>query len=458
MSQEEMTIIFIFIVWQALFGGFACLKDHFLSTRPHKSIIIFIMKTTLFLVFLLVLGAGYVLRFLNLRHLKRYGGTVPPGFEGSIDSELLQKTSAYTLAQSRAGLVESLVANVLLVLFFFGGLLPLYDRWIVFVSGSFIGSGVLFFLGLFLIQTAVDIPFNLYQTFRIENRFGFNTMTAKLWLSDLLKSTAISSLLLAILASAAFALIHFSPNWWWFWVWGFFALATLFFMYISPYVIEPLFHKFQPVRKAGLEEKVRKLMGKAGLKVSRVLEVDASRRSRHSNAYFTGIGKVKRIILFDTLFEQLDDPEILAILAHEVGHWKKGHILKRLFWTELFSLFFFYVSSRLLEWGGLPPLLGIEEASFSGQLVILFFLGSLLAFPLTPLFSWLSRRDEWQADGFADKLCGAPEALASALIKLSRENLANLHPHPLYAWFHYSHPPVVERVRSLRSEQKGQKG
>jgi STE24 endopeptidase len=183
------------------------------------------------------------------------------------------------------------------------------------------------------------------------------------------------------------------------------------------------------------------------------MQVDASRRSRHSNAYFTGIGRVKRIVLFDTLLDQMADREVLAVLAHEVGHWKKGHIRKRIFLTELASLAFFYLAWRLLAWGGIPGLLGLSSASFYAQVVVLGFLASLAAFPLAPLSAWFSRRHEWQADLFARRLTGDPGALASALVKLSRENLSNLHPHPLYAWVYYSHPPVVERVGALRKAE-----
>jgi STE24 endopeptidase len=310
-------------------------------------------------------------------------------------------------------------------------------------------GGLLFFLFLTLAQTLLDIPFSLYNTFRIENRYGFNTTTKGLWLADLLKSTAITMLLLSLLVSGAFTSIRWSPGFWWLWVWGFFAAVTIFLIYIAPYVIEPLFFKFSPVEEEGLEEEIRVMMEKTGVKVSRVMQVDASRRSRHSNAYFTGIGRVKRIVLFDTLLTQMNHREILAILAHELGHWKKGHILKRLILTETGGLLALYVAFRLLQWGGLPGLIGLTQSSFPAQLVILMFLGSLVAFPFTPLSSWLSRRHERQADLFACELSGAPDALAAALIKLSGENLANLHPHPIYAKFYYSHPPVVERVRRL---------
>lgn len=408
------------------------------------------MTITVFICYLLVTAVGYYLRFLNLQHLKRHGTEIPAGFEDAIDADTLAKTSAYTVEQSRLGLVESLFDNVVLLLFLFGGLLVFYDRWITSLSGSFVWSGVLFFLILTLIQTVLDIPFSLYGTFRIENRFGFNTMTTRLWLSDLAKSTAISAVILTLMIAGAFSLVRWSPGFWWLWVWGFFAVVSIFFMYVSPYLIEPLFYKFEPVKDAELEQEIRQLMEKAGLHVSRVMQMDASRRSRHSNAYFTGIGRVKRIVLYDTLLMQMNRQEILTILAHEVGHWKKGHVWKLLVMTEIGGLLGFYAAFRLLQWGGLPGVLGLPHASFPAQLVILGFISSLLMFPFTALSSWLSRRHEWQADRFAEELSGTPAALATALVKLNRENLGNLHPHPLYAKFYYSHPPVVERVRRLR--------
>jgi STE24 endopeptidase len=247
------------------------------------------VTTILLILYLFVIGCGYWLRSVNLRHLKRHGAEVPSGFEGVIDAEILAKTAAYTLEQSQVELIESVVDHLLLLALLFGGL-RLYDRWIASLSGSFVVSGLLFFLFLALAQTLIDIPFSLYHAFRIENRYGFNTTTKRLWLADLLKSTAISLLLLSLLVSGALALIRWSPGFWWLWVWGFFAAVTVFLIYISPYVIEPLFFKFSPVEEGGLEEEITAMMEKAGVKVSRIMQVDASRRSRHSNAYFTGIG------------------------------------------------------------------------------------------------------------------------------------------------------------------------
>jgi STE24 endopeptidase len=229
------------------------------------------------------------------------------------------------------------------------------------------------------------------------------------------------------------------------------AAVTLFLLYLSPYVIEPLFFRFEPVRDDDLERDIRSLMTKAGLDVGRVLQVDASRRSRHSNAYFTGIGRVKRIVLFDTLLEVLEPREILSVLAHEAGHWKLHHLLKRLVLTEATTLLVCYISFRLINLGVLPSLIGMESASFSAQVVILGFLLYLAASLFTPLANGLSRLQERQADRYASNLSGMPDALALALIKMSRDNLSNLHPHPLYAWVFYSHPPVTERVAMLRA-------
>ncbi len=416
------------------------------------------MKLVLLICYLLTASVGYILRALNLRHLKAYGAAVPEGFEGAVNGELLARTCTYTFEQSRAGLFESLLDDILLILFLFGGLLGMYDRWIASLGCSFVTGGVVFFLAFSLAGALLDIPFSLYATFRIENRYGFNTTTPRLWLSDLAKSMLISTFLLALLAGIALTIVQVSPRFWWLWAWGFFALVTLFLIYVSPYVIEPLFNKYEPLQAEGLEHEIRVLMEKAGLSVSRVLQVDASRRSRHSNAYFTGIGRVKRIVLYDTLLEQMSHGEILAILAHEVGHWKKGHIWKRLAVVETAGLGCFYAAFLLLTWGGLPGLLGFHQLSFAAQTVVLAFIGSLAAFPFTPLSAWLSRRHEREADCFASALTGAPETLATALIKLSCENLANLHPHPLYARFYYSHPPVAERVARLRENKKNLQG
>ncbi|WP_298268624.1 M48 family metallopeptidase [Geobacter sp.] len=400
--------------------------------------------------YLATLVAGLWLRALNLCHLKRHGSTVPPGFEGAVEPGTLRKSVSYTIDQSRLGVAETLFDGALLLAFLYGGILSAYDRWLASLGASFVVAGVFFFLILTVAQTLLAIPFSLYGTFRLESRYGFNTTGVRLWLADLARTTLLSLILTSLLTAGAFALVAWSQRFWWLWVWLFFAAVSLVLMYLSPVLIEPLFHTFKPVTDPGLEDEIRAMARRAGLKVSRVMQVDASRRSRHSNAYFTGIGRVKRIVLYDTLLAQMDHREILAILAHEIGHWKKGHIRRRLILTQVGALAASWLVWKLTGWEGLPGLIGLPEASFAARLVITGFLASIAAFPLTPLSSWLSRRHEREADRFACGLTGDPEGLASALVKLSTENLSNLHPHPLYAAFYYSHPPVVERVRRLR--------
>ena len=409
------------------------------------------MKLTILIVFLLIAVFRYWLRSLNLTYLKRHGHTVPPEFEGAIDPATLAKMSDYTVENSRFGLIESLLDDAILIVFLFGGLLAVYDRWITSLAPSFLWGGVAFFLVLQAAQTVIGIPFSLYRNFRIEKKYGFNTMTFRIWITDLLKSLGIGAVIGCIMVLVALAIVRGSPGWWWFWVWLFLLVFGIFMMYISPYVIEPLFFKFEPLTVEGLEERIKAVLAKAGLTVSRVFQVDASRRSTHSNAYFTGIGKVKRIVLFDTLLRQMSQEEILAVLAHEVGHWKKKHILKRMVMMEAMAFAGLLIAWYAVQGDLLPQLLGLSSLSFYAKLVVLGFIGSLVTFPITPLGSFFSRKHERESDRFAVEITGDAGAMASALVKLSKENLSNLHPHPLYAAFYYSHPPVVERIRQLKA-------
>lgn len=409
-------------------------------------------QTIILLSYLCVTAFGYWLQFLNLRHLKKYGHIVPEEFKDYIDEGLLKKTRDYTLEHSRFGFIESIFDNIVLIIFFFGGLLNIYNSWMASFNMTFIFTGMVFFLVLSYAKTFLSIPFDLYSTFRIENKYGFNTMTGKLWLTDFLKSIILSTVLIGIMSAAAFFLIKTSPDYWWFFVWLFFLLFSLFMMYISPYVIEPLFNKFTPLEDEEMEGSIKDLMKKAGIAVSRVFKIDASKRSKHTNAYFTGIGRVKRIVLYDTLIQIMEKGEILSILAHEAGHWKKKHILKMLFLVESMSFIGIYISFRIIKTGVLGRLFDIRTDTIFVNLILLGFIGGIVSFPLTPLFSFLSRRHEREADRFAADITENPGAMATSLIKLSKDNLSNLHPHPFYASFYYSHPPVVQRIREIKGE------
>ncbi len=409
------------------------------------------MRTWILLLYLAVVLAGYGLKFLNLRHLKAHGAEIPPEFAGAIDGDLLARTRDYTVSRSRFGFGASAFRHLLILIFLFGGVLPWYNELILSWDRSFVVSGIAFFLLLAYAGTLLSIPFDLYATFGIENRYGFNTVTPRLWVADQIRGLLISTLVLAVVLGGGLWLVQVSPRGWWFLVWSFYLFFGLFMMYVSPYVIEPLFNKYTAVDDPELEGDIRELMERVGIRVSRVFKMDASRRSTHTNAYFTGVGRVKRIVLFDTLLQKLDRREILAVLAHEGGHWKKKHLLKGIALSQFLALVGCYLAFRLTRSDLLTELLGVTPPSFFAKVFILGFLFGIVSFPLTPLLSALTRRYEREADAFAVRVTGDAEGLASSLVKLARDNLSNLHPHPWYALFYYSHPPVVERVRRIRT-------
>ncbi|MBI5096915.1 MAG: M48 family metallopeptidase [Nitrospirae bacterium] len=405
----------------------------------------------IFIAYLFVAGFRYWLDYLNLSCLRQHGTIPPPEFEGQIDQGLLSKIRDYTIEKIWFGFISSVFNNIILLLFLFGGLLNIYNLWIASKNLSFILSGLFFFLPLLYAESTLSIPFDLYNIFKIEKKYGFSNMTFRLWVMDTIKSLFISTILLSLVISIGLYLVQKSPDFWWFWVWCFFFAFTIFMMYISPYVIEPLFHRFRPIQDEALVGSIRALMQKVGITVSRVFMMDASKRTRHTNAYFTGIGKVKRIVLYDTLIEKMDHDELLSVLAHEAGHWKRKHLLKFILLTEGIAFIGMYISFRLLQADLLLNLFNIKDGTFFAKVVILGFLGSIVAVPFSPLLMSLSRRHENEADRFSYELTGNAQGMISALVKLSRDNLSNLSPHPLYVIFHYSHPPVLERIREIKS-------
>ncbi len=401
--------------------------------------------------FVLVAASRLALSWLNLRHQKREGQRVPAGLEAFVDAERLVKIAAYTRERAQVGLVHGAFTSLAYGAFLFGGGLGWYDAQVTNLAPSFVLGSVLFVLGVALASSVMHIPFQLYGDFRVEARHGFNRQTARLWWADWLKGSALSLVLTAALAAGAFWLVAAAPTTWWLWVTALVAMVSVLLTFAAPYVIEPLFHRMEPLSEGSLADTIRDLTERAGVKVARVLKVDASRRSSHSNAYFTGLGRVKRVVLYDTLLWQMTEPQILSVLAHELGHWKKHHVLVRmLFMLSLLTLGA-YAAFWLTPSGAIPELVGLGSASFAARLAIVSALASTLLFPLTPLLSAWSRRDERQADRYAVELHGRPDDLADALAKLGAENLSNLHPHKLYAAFYYSHPPLTERIASLRA-------
>ena len=389
---------------------------------------------------------------LNITHLRRFGGRVPDVFQDAIDPEKLKKISAYTADSSRFGILSTLASQAFTLVLLLSGLLPWLVHHLHRPGWGMIPSGLAFFASLGVLTNLFQIPFDLYDTFVIENRYGFNTKTFRVWVMDLLKSLALSALLGGFLLWLLLSLISGGGKFWWVWAWMLVGAFELLLLWLYPVILAPLFNKFEPVADTVLVQRIAKLMERAGLKARGIFQMDASKRSRHTNAYFTGLGKSKRIVLFDTLLQSHTADEIEAVLAHEIGHWKKKHILKQLLAMELLSLIAFYVVAQLLNWPLLYRTFGFSEpVSYVGLLLI----GALFSPPgyfVQPLGSAFSRKFEREADDYALGLIPSAEPLVQAFKRLAADNLANLTPHPLYAWFYYSHPPLVERILRLKKQ------
>ncbi|MDA8089265.1 MAG: M48 family metallopeptidase [Nitrospiraceae bacterium] len=401
-------------------------------------------------IYVLTEGFEYLVRYLNLKHMRRAGYEVPPEFRGEMDEGALKRALEYEEEKTRFSFISSIAGNIGVIIFLFGGLLNAYNSWIAGLNLPFAATGWLFFLLVFYLSEFLGVPFSLYHTFKTENKYGFNKMTGRLWISDFIKSLIISSVMFSIMAFAGFGLMRWNPAHWWFWIWAFLFVFSIFMMYISPRVIEPLFNKFVPLEDESLKEKVIRLAERAGIKAGRILKVDASKRSTHSNAYFTGVGKTKRIVLFDTLLKGMKEDETLSVIAHEIGHWKKKHLLKMMIIFEAMSFAGLWAAYYLIKGSPLSSIFGIREDTVFAKLVLIGFLAGLISLPLRALMNLLSRRHEDEADAFSCSLTGEPQAMAGALVKLSKENLSNPHPpHPLYVTLYYSHPPVLKRIRRI---------
>lgn len=403
----------------------------------------------LLLAFLFMKGVEYAVALVNIGHLDKYGGQIPRGFEGWVNKDTLVRMRDYTLESSRLELFSSGVDILVVILFLFGGVLEWYNSLLVAQGWPFYLTGIVFFLLLIYVAALIQIPFDFYRNFIIEEKYGFNKQSLRLWLLDTCKSLLLTTLITVLLLFVVFWLIRTMPFWWWLVVWLFMLSFKLFMLIVSPYVLEPLFNKFTPVEDEDLVARIKELMARAGLAVNRVFVMDASRRSSHGNAYFSGIGHVKRIVLFDTLLETNSREEILAILAHEAGHWKKKHLVKRLVLTEALSLPIFYLVWFLVQSDYLATIFSISQPTLFAKLLLVSFCFMLAIFPFKPIFAWFSRRHEWEADRFGAELTDSPSALARALVKLGRDNLANLHPHPWRIALYYSHPPLSHRVKKL---------
>lgn len=415
------------------------------------------------LVFATLLLAGLALRLWlasrQIRHVARHRGAVPAAFAGRITLAAHQKAADYTIAKARFGLLEMALATaVVLGWTLLGGLDALNQALLAWLGGGMVQQLAL--LAAFaLVSGAIDLPAQLYQTFRLEQRFGFNQMTPRLWLADLLKSTLLGAVIGLPIAALMLWLMGAAGRLWWLWAWGAWMGFNLLLMVVFPVFIAPLFNKFQPLEDESLKARVTALMQRCGFAAKGLFVMDGSRRSAHANAYFTGFGAAKRVVFYDTLLKQLAPGEVEAVLAHELGHFRHKHIARRLAGMFAISLAGFallgWLSARGWFYTGLgvqPNLMlpGVPGSAPNDGLALLLFLLAAPVFTvfLTPLLARISRRHEFQADAYAVAQASGAD-LASALLKLYQDNASTLTPDPVYARFYYSHPPATERLARL---------
>lgn len=406
------------------------------------------------LVFLIATLSALVLQlWLNqrhLRHVSKHRAEVPEAFAEQITLAQHQKAADYTLAKAILNRVDLWIETVVLLGFTIGGgVQKLYEFTSAHIHNPIL-QGVALIVGFSLISSLISLPMSWYRTFNLEQRFGFNTQTPKGFLLDLLKNTLLGFALGAPMIALVLWLFNAMGNYWWLWAWGALMGLQLLLLAIYPTWIAPLFNKFTPLADESLQARINNLLDRAGFKSSGVFVMDGSSRSRHGNAYFTGFGRNKRIVFFDTLLENLSPVEIEAVLAHELGHFHHGHVKKRLVVMALLSLGGLWLLSVLATSPWFYSGLGV-----SGQtpaLALLLFMLTLPVFltPISPLFNLLSRKDEFEADRFAALQSNAND-LVNALVKMYQDNAATLTPDPLYSGFYDSHPPAPIRIAALKS-------
>lgn len=411
--------------------------------------------TLIFLAALLVSTALRVwLGYRQLHHIAAHRDMVPPNFAPRIELSSHQKAADYTRAKIHLSLVELAVGSAMLLVFTLGGLLQHAAEWCTrMLPDQALVASLALFACVALIGFMVDLPFGLYRTFVLEARFGFNQMSWRLFVTDILKQGLLAVAIGAPVLSAVLWLMTAMGNYWWVYVWIFWLVFNLLVLVLYPTLIAPIFNKFLPLDNAELKTRIEGLLARCGFRSNGLFVMDGSKRSAHGNAYFTGFGAAKRIVFFDTLLESLTEPEIEAVLAHELGHFKHHHVWQRIGLMAVMSLGFLWLLGQLMgqPWffEGLGVTMPQQATQGTAMALILFsMILPLFTFPLAPLLSHFSRRHEYQADNYAASQTQATD-LISALVKLYRDNAATLTPDPLHSLFYDSHPPASLRVANL---------
>ena len=406
--------------------------------------LLFLSALTLMIVLRLWLGAR------QIAYVRAHRNAVPAQFADRITLSAHQKGADYCITRVRFGRLALAVEVALLLAFTLGGgLQALHDFWSVRLDG--IGYGVALIFSVMAISGAVDLPLSLYSQFVIEQRFGFNRMTLRLFLVDLVKQLALGAVIGTPVLIAILWLMARMGEAWWLYVWLFWCAFNLLILFVYPAWIAPLFNRFTPLADEGLKTRIEALLTRCGFANSGLFVMDGSKRSAHGNAYFTGFGRNKRIVFFDTLLSRLDPPEVEAVLAHELGHFSHRHIVKRIVLIFGATLLLLYLLGYVMQTGWFYAELGVSAAGArnTAMALILFFeVIPVFSFLATPLSSLLSRRHEFEADRYAAAHASASD-LVKALVKLYEDNAATLTPDPLHSLFYDSHPPAAQRIARL---------
>lgn len=416
-------------------------------------VILFLISTAL--EFLL----NQALEYIDFSWRKKHGKEVPSELAEYVDEKTLEKTAAYEDAKYKFWVPKNIISTAFSLVLIFTLFYPwLFGKLWSTTPNSFV-IALLFSIFASIPGAILSIPFDLYREFKIEKEFGFSKMTIGLWIADQLKGLLVMAVLGLPLLFALIFLLEHAESWWWFLLACVYVAFSLLISLIYPAFIAPLFNKFTPLEEGELKDRLTSALEKSGFKASGLFVMDASKRSGHSNAYFTGFGKSKRVVLYDTLIAQLTTDEIEAVLAHELGHYKHHHIVKKLCITipMIFAALFFanLFISRISLYQGFGFGMGSTvpvQMKFIGIFLLTLVFGGFSEL-LSPLINHMSRHDEFQADAYSAKLCGSGKPLSSALVKLNKENLSELVPPKIYSVFNYSHPPLLERIRAVSEEK-----
>ncbi|WP_442497195.1 M48 family metallopeptidase [Methylobacter sp. sgz302048] len=412
---------------------------------------------TFTIIFIIALIISYSVQFwLSKRqaaYVKSHRNAVPEAFKNSVSLEAHQKAADYTIAKGKLGDIDSIIGViVLLLLTVGGGINAAFELWASFdLSPRIAGIGAI--ATLFLVMHLIDLPTSIYQTFVIEEKFGFNKSTPKQFIKDQFLQLALSAAIGLPLLALILWIMDSIGSLWWLWTWVVLISFSLLMSWLYPTVIAPLFNKFTPMQEGALKDRIQGLLARCGFNSQGIFIMDGSKRSGHGNAYFTGLGNNKRIVFFDTLVNSLEDEELEAVLAHELGHFKCKHVIKMLIATSLMSLISLAILGWLINEQWFYAGLGVQQPSNAAALLLFTLVSPVFTFFMQPVMAYFQRKFEFEADDFASKNAQASKMI-SGLVKLYEENASTLTPDPLYSAFHYSHPPAAIRIAHLESKMQ----